>query len=66
LKAGKAPGKDGIHLKILRNLDPKTHLWIAKVFRAIYKSVKVPKKWKTANVIALLKPDKPADNPTIY
>jgi len=29
LKAGKTPGKDGIHSEFLRNLGPKTHLWIA-------------------------------------
>lgn len=66
LKAGKAPGKDGIHPELLHNLGPKIHLWIAEVFYAIYKSDRVPKSWKTANVIALLKPGKPADNPTSY
>lgn len=66
LKAGKAPGKDGIHPEFLRNLGQKTHLWIAEVFHAIYKSGRVPKSWKTANGIALLKPGKPADNPTCY
>jgi hypothetical protein len=34
-----------------------------EVFHAIYKSGRIPKIWKTANVISLLKPDKPADNP---
>jgi len=66
LKAGKAPGKDGIDPEFLRNLGPKTHHWIAEVFHAIYKSGRVPKSWKTANVIELLKPGKPADNPTSF
>ncbi|VVC34167.1 Reverse transcriptase domain [Cinara cedri] len=66
LKVGKTPVKDEIHPEFLRNLGPKTHLWIAEVFHAIYKSGRVPKSWKTANVIALLKPGKAADNPTSY
>jgi len=66
LEVGKAPRKDEIHPEFLRNIGPKTHLWIVKVFHAIYKSCRIPKKWKTANVIALLKSGKPADNPTSY
>lgn len=66
LKKGKAPGEDKIHPEFLHNLGPKTLLWLANVPFEIFDSGNIPRGWKTANIIAVLKPGKPADNPNSY
>ncbi|KAL4101204.1 hypothetical protein QTP88_021224 [Uroleucon formosanum] len=66
LKIGKAPGKDKIHPEFLHNLGPKARLWLANVLFEIFVTGNIPRAWKTANIIALLKPGKPADNPNSY
>lgn len=66
LKKGKAPGKDKIHPEFLHSLGPKARLWLANVLFEIFDSGKIPRNWKSANIIALLKPGKSTDNPASY
>jgi len=66
LKMGKTPGKDKIHPEFLHNLGPKACLWLANVLFEIFVTGNIPRTWKTANIIALLKPGNPAVNPNSY
>lgn len=50
----------------MHNLGPKARLWLANVLFEIFETGNIPRGWETANIIAILKPGKPADNPNSY
>lgn len=66
LKLGKAAGVDNILPEFLHHLGPLAVEWFAEVFTAVIKTGEVPKFWKHANVIAILKPGKSGEDATHY
>lgn len=60
IEIGKAPGIDNVFPNFLKNLGPAARKWLAKFFTSIYENGRLPKAWKKAKVIAVLKPNKDA------
>ena len=53
LKNGKAPG-----LELIKQFGPKAREWLLRFFNNCTKTKKIPKIWRQAKVVALLKPGK--------
>lgn len=66
LKAGKAPGPDNLHPEFFLHLDDSCLEWLRKLLSYFLQSNKLPKIWKIAKVVAVVKPNKPADAPGSY
>ena len=66
LKNGKAPGNDNVHTEFLKNLSHEAISWLQAFLSTCMTTSRIPSKWKTAKVIAILKPKKPADDPKSY
>ncbi|KAJ3605357.1 hypothetical protein NHX12_027404 [Muraenolepis orangiensis] len=66
LKQGKAPGPDNIHPEFVTHQCEITSAWLCAFFSACLRRSKLPRTWRRAAVIALLKPNKPADDPKSY
>ena len=58
LKNGKAPGLDDIQTELIKQFGPKAHDWLLRFFNNCTETKKVPKIWREAKVVALLKPGK--------
>jgi len=58
MKSGTAPGYDNIHPELLKNLGPKSQLWLSKFMTKIIASNSIPRIWRKAKVIAVPKPGK--------
>ena len=65
-KAGKAAGPDGIFPDMLKNIGPAAVRWLQAFYDDVMTTAKIPKIWRSANVIAIRKPGKPIDEPTSY
>ena len=65
-KAGKAAGPDGIFPDMLKNIGPAAIRWLQAFYDDVVKTAKIPKIWRSANVIAIRKPGKPLDDATSY
>ena len=63
-KAGKAAGPDGIFPDMLKNIGPAAVRWLQAFYDDVMTTAKIPKIWRSANVIAIRKPGKPIDEPT--
>ena len=66
LKQGKAPGHDYIHPEFVVHQSASTSAWLCLFYSACYQRSKLPKIWRRADVIALPKPNKPAEDPRSY
>lgn len=66
MSCGKAPGYDEIFPDYLVHLGHKAINWLAKLFTRIIDSGILPKTWKNAKVVAVLKPNKPAEDTSNY
>ena len=66
IKNGKAAGIDGIYPDMITHLGPIATQWIATGMNDIKDKGQFPKEWKHAKVVAILKPGKPADDPSSY
>ena len=65
-KAGKAAGPDGIFPDMLKDIGPAAVRWLQAFYDDVMTTAKIPKIWRSANVIAIRKPGKPIDEPTSY
>ena len=66
IKQGKAPGPDGIHNEFLLHCgDNMTH-WLTKLLNTCYHHTRIPKMWRRASVVSILKPGKPDTSPQSY
>ena len=65
-KAVKAAGPDGIFPDMLKNIGPAAIRWLQAFYDDVVTTAKIPKIWRSANVIAIRKPGKPLDDPTSY
>ena len=66
LKLGKAAGLDGISTEIIKHFGPKTQQWILDLFNICATSCRIPKTWRKAKVVAILKPGKDPNNKKSY
>ena len=66
LKIGKTPGLDGIHNEFFKNCGTKLVHWLNEFLIICYRHIRIPKQWRHANVISLLKPGKPDTSPRSY
>ena len=58
LKNGKAPGLDDIQTELIKQFGPKARDWLLRFFNNCTETKKIPKLWRQAKVVALLKPGK--------
>ena len=66
MKNGKAAGMDVIFPDMITHLGPIATLWLAELITNIKDSGEFPQEWKHAKIIAILKPGKPASEPSSY
>jgi len=66
VKNGKAAGADGILAEFIKNLGPKSRSWIARFFTNLAIKGTLPKIWREAKVVAILKPNKTGNDPKNY
>ena len=60
---GKAAGIDDINAKLLKQLGSNCRKWLLKMFHACVRENNIPKVWRKAKTIAILKPGK---NPKFF
>ncbi|KAJ3582743.1 hypothetical protein NHX12_000285, partial [Muraenolepis orangiensis] len=66
LKPGKSPGHDNIHPEFVIHQSTTTSGWLCAFSTSCYQRLKLQKTWRRASVIALPKPNKPAEDPKSY
>lgn len=66
LKAKKSPGDDAISNKVIKKLPFRATVLLTKIVNACLQLGYFPKDWKTAKVIAILKPNKVPTEPSSY
>ena len=66
VKCGKAPGPDNIQPEFIKNLVPSNWKWLAAFFSICVRLNLLPKIWRKANIIAILKSIKDAKVPKSY
>ncbi|KAJ4944262.1 hypothetical protein JOQ06_012807 [Pogonophryne albipinna] len=66
LKPGKSPGHNNIHPEFVTHQSTTTSGWLCAFFSSCYRRSKLPKIWRRASIIALPKPNKPAEDPKSY
>ena len=65
-KNSKALGSDGLSPIMLKHLGPKGIKFLTDIFNLCIKNSVIPTIWKTAKIIPLLKPAKPANQGSSY
>ena len=66
MKSGKAPGPDDIHPEFIIHLHNSATNWLRLFLSACLTFQAIPKIWRKAKVIGILKPNKPAEQPKSY
>lgn len=66
VECGKAPGSDNLFPDYIKHFGMNARKWITKFFNNIKLSGKIPRSWKKARVIAVLKPNKSPIEITSY
>ena len=66
LKKGKSPGPDKVHNEMIQNLGDKGKSIILTLYNRTWTEGKLPKAWKLATVIPVLKKGKKANEPKSY
>ena len=66
LKPGKAIGLDNISTEQIKNFGPAAKDWLLQLYNHCLATLKLPKIWKKAHVMALLKPEKDPSVPKNY
>ena len=66
MKSGKARGRDNIHPEFAIHQSAKKTAWLCLFFTSCFRRAKLPKTWRRATVVALPKPNKPAQDPKSY
>ncbi|KAJ3605796.1 hypothetical protein NHX12_027840 [Muraenolepis orangiensis] len=65
LRQGKSPGHDNIHPEFVTHQSETTSAWLCSFFSSCFQRSKLPKTWRRAAVIALLKPGKTGPGKTL-
>lgn len=63
MKTNKAAGPDDIRTEQVKNFGPMTIEWLVKLINKCTETMKFPKLWRKAQVVALLKPGKEPTDP---
>ena len=63
LKDGKAAGVDGVLPEFIKHIEPKSKKWLVNFFSHIKNIISLPKAWREAKVIAIMKPGKSVNDP---
>ena len=66
LKPGKAPGPDSICPKLIVHAGAALKSWLCNFLSSCLRRLKIPKIWRRALVVAILKPTKPVGDPKSY
>ena len=66
LKSGKAPGPDSIHPEFLMHLGTECQNWLRMFMTNCMQRTKIPKSWRRAKIIAILKPGKSPEEAGSY
>jgi hypothetical protein len=66
VKPGKAAGLDGVYPEFIKNSGRKTKEWLVRLFNDILTTGKLPKLFKQAKIIAILKPGKDGTDASHY
>ena len=66
IKLGKAPGLDGVSAEMITHFGPNTKKWLLALYNNCATSFRIPKIWRKAKVVALLKPGKDPEHPKSY
>ena len=66
LKIGKASGLDGITTEMIKHFGTRTKAWLLDLMNNCATTCSIPKAWRKAKVVALLKPGKPPENRKSY
>ena len=66
LKPNKAAGMDDLRAEQLKHFGPRALQWLLKLFNTCIQKLKIPKLWRKARVVALLKPGKDPTIPKSY
>lgn len=66
VKNAKAAGIDRILLEFIKKLGPKNRFCISRFFTNVAIKETLPKIWREAKVVAILKPNKTGDDPKNY
>ena len=65
-QTGKAAGGDNIYPEFIKNIGPQMTKWLLDLFNTCLTRNQIPKSWRQAKVIAILKPNKPPEDPKSY
>ena len=66
LKQGKTVGLDNISAEQIKLFGPTTHEWLLRFYNNCLSSHQLPKLWRKAKIIALLKPGKDLSDPKSF
>jgi len=66
MKPGKAAGFDDIFPEFIKNCGPATKNWIIDFMNDVLRTANLPKAFKRAKVISILKPGKDGSDPAHY
>jgi hypothetical protein len=66
VKPGKATGLDAVYPEFIKNSGRKTKEWLVRLFNDILTPGKLPKLFKQAKIIAILKPGKDGTDASHY
>jgi hypothetical protein len=66
LKNSKAAGVDGVLPEYIKHIGQKGKIWLANIFSHVKNTTTLPKVWREAKVIAILKPSKTGNYPKNY
>ena len=66
LKNKKAAGIDDVFVEQLKNLGPRAHRWLHSILNVCFTENRIPKVWRQAKIIAILKLVKQSATPKSY
>ncbi|KAI5747569.1 hypothetical protein M8J77_016091 [Diaphorina citri] len=66
MKTNKAPGVDDMRTEQIKQFGPKTIKWLLQMMNNCVQTMQIPKVWRQAKVVALLKPGKVPTDPKSY
>src|SRR5207253_4355361 len=61
-----APGPDGIHYQIIKHLSPDAKEYLLSLYNRIWMEGVIPRDWKEATVLPILKPGKDPTDSSSY
>lgn len=66
MKSNKAPGMDDLRIEQIKEFGPRTLNWILQLMNNCIRNAQIPKMWRKAKVVAILKPGKDPEDPKSF